>query len=178
MNDSIDSRPIPDSPLPLQHIFKQQISHISFTPTTTNAIQHLNNNAKNTNSSVILYSSNSVLCYSGKLPSSVKLKLLYAYRSSLYGCELWDLWNKNIDTACVAWRKALRRVWNLHIVIFCLNCLMLSLYSMLYANERYLLLLSVFIVTVTLLHCCSICNSSWSHDFTTTAQRFVIWFVI
>ena len=41
---------------------------------------------------------NSVLCYFGKLPSSVKLKLLYAYFSSLYGCELWDLWNNNIDT--------------------------------------------------------------------------------
>ena len=34
---------------------------------------------------------NSVLYYFGKLPSSVKLKLLYAYCSSLYGCELWDL---------------------------------------------------------------------------------------
>ena len=31
---------------------------------------------------------NSVLCYFGKLPSSVKSKLLYAYCSSLYGCEL------------------------------------------------------------------------------------------
>ena len=39
--------------------------------------------------------------------------MLYAYCSSLYGCELWDLWNKNIDTVCVAWRKALSRVWNL-----------------------------------------------------------------
>jgi len=44
---------------------------------------------------------NSVLCYFGKLPSSVKLKLLYADCSSLYGCELWDLWNKNIDAVCV-----------------------------------------------------------------------------
>jgi len=57
----------------------------------------------------------------------------------------------------IAWRKALRRVWNLpfntviHIVIFCLNCLMLALYATWYANECYLLLLSVFIVTVTLL---------------------------
>ena len=55
---------------------------------------------------------NYVLCYFGKLPSSVKLKLLYAYSSSLYGCELWDLWNKNIDRVSVALRKALRRAWN------------------------------------------------------------------
>jgi len=56
---------------------------------------------------------NNVLCYFGKLPSQVKSRLLYAYCSSLYGCELWDLWNSNIASVCVAWRKALRRVWNL-----------------------------------------------------------------
>ena len=56
---------------------------------------------------------NNVLCYFGKLPSQVKSSLLYAYCSSLYGCELWDLWNSNIANVCVAWRKALRRVWNL-----------------------------------------------------------------
>jgi len=56
---------------------------------------------------------NNVLCYSGKLPSQVNSRLLYAYCSSHYGCELWDLWNSNIANVCVAWRKALRRVWNL-----------------------------------------------------------------
>jgi len=56
---------------------------------------------------------NSVLCYFEKLPSFVKSKLLYAYCGSLCGSELWDLWNNNTDTVCVAWRKALRRVWNL-----------------------------------------------------------------
>jgi len=51
---------------------------------------------------------NNVLCYFGKLLSCVKSKLLYAYCSSIYGCELWDLWNNNIGNVCVAWRKALR----------------------------------------------------------------------
>ena len=41
---------------------------------------------------------NSVLCNFRKLPSSVKLKLIYAFCSSFNGCALWDLWNKNIDT--------------------------------------------------------------------------------
>jgi len=31
----------------------------------------------------------------------------------LYGCELWLLTKYNIDALCVAWRKALRRIWNL-----------------------------------------------------------------
>jgi len=98
---------------------------------------------------------NSVLCYFGKLPSFVKSKLLYAYCSSLYGCELWDLWNNNIDIICVAWRKAFRRVWNLPFNTHCDILYELSnirfLYSMLYANECYLLLLGVLIVTAILL---------------------------
>jgi len=52
---------------------------------------------------------NNVLCYFGKLPAWVKSKLLYAYCSSLYGCELLDLWDGTITSVCVA----LRRVWNL-----------------------------------------------------------------
>ena len=31
---------------------------------------------------------NTVLCYFGKLPASTKLKLINAYCSSFYGCEL------------------------------------------------------------------------------------------
>ena len=56
---------------------------------------------------------NTVLCYFGKLPSCVKSKLLYTYCGSLYGCELWDSFNNTISSVCVAWRKALRKVWNL-----------------------------------------------------------------
>jgi len=62
------------------------------------------------------------LCYFGKLPSQVKSKLLCAYSSSLYGCELWDLWNSNIANVCVcvsvAWRKASRRACNLPLSYF------------------------------------------------------------
>ena len=97
---------------------------------------------------------NSVLCYSGKLPSAVKLKLLYAYCSSLYGCELWDLWNKNIDTVCVAWRKALRRVWNLpfntHCDILCELSNTLPVLDVIMQTSVVFLLLSV-LVTVALL---------------------------
>jgi len=44
---------------------------------------------------------NNVLCHFGKSPSGIKSKLLYAYCSSLYGCESWDLWNGTIDNVCV-----------------------------------------------------------------------------
>jgi len=65
--------------------------------------------------------------------------------------ELWDLWNKNIDTV---WRKALRKVWNLPFNTHC--DILFELSNALpvcdvICNECYLLSLSVFIVTVTLL---------------------------
>ena len=56
---------------------------------------------------------NNVLCYFGKLPAAVKLKLMFAYCSCYYGCELWDLSNGCINNVCVTWRKGLRRVWRL-----------------------------------------------------------------
>jgi len=50
-----------------------------------------------------------ISCF-GKLTSAVKLKLLYAYCSSYYGCELWDMSNGCVNYVCVTWRKGLRRV--------------------------------------------------------------------
>jgi len=38
---------------------------------------------------------------------------LYAYCTSIYGAELWALNSSNIETFCVAWRKALRRILQL-----------------------------------------------------------------
>jgi hypothetical protein len=56
---------------------------------------------------------NNVLCYFGKLGPHIKSKLFHSYCSSMYGCELWLLNAAHINDFCVAWRKALRRVWNL-----------------------------------------------------------------
>ena len=41
------------------------------------------------------------------------LKLLYSYRRSLYGCELWSLDTPELQSICVSWRRALKRVWHL-----------------------------------------------------------------
>ena len=56
---------------------------------------------------------NDVLCYFGGLGPVTKLRLLKAYCSSYYGCELWDLSCKAVDDFCIMWRKGLQRVWGL-----------------------------------------------------------------
>jgi hypothetical protein len=56
---------------------------------------------------------NNVLCFFNKLDLLVKLKLFKSYCSSMYGCELWDLNNRSVEDFCIAWRKALRRIFNI-----------------------------------------------------------------
>jgi len=56
---------------------------------------------------------NEMLCYFRNLGVSTKLNLLYSYCSSLYGTELWDLSNSDFECICIAWRKALKRVYSL-----------------------------------------------------------------
>ena len=56
---------------------------------------------------------NNVLCFFSKVDTSVKVELFTAYCSSLYRCELWALGYGDIESICVAWRKALRRILNL-----------------------------------------------------------------
>ncbi len=55
---------------------------------------------------------NNVLCYFCKLSPSVRYNLFRSYCTSLYGCELWLLDNNSIDDLCIAWRKGLRKIWN------------------------------------------------------------------
>jgi len=56
---------------------------------------------------------NNVLCFFNKLNTMIKLKLFKSYCTSVYGAELWALDSANIETFCVAWRKALRRILQL-----------------------------------------------------------------
>jgi len=56
---------------------------------------------------------NNVLYFFNKLNTTVKLKLFKSYCTSIYGAELWLLDGANIETFCVAWRKALRRILQL-----------------------------------------------------------------
>lgn len=43
---------------------------------------------------------NNVICYFDRLDSATKLKLLKAYCSSYYECEIWNLLNPDIGDRC------------------------------------------------------------------------------
>jgi len=53
---------------------------------------------------------NNMLCTFYQLDSVVKNQLIKSYCLSLYGCELWDLKNPNVENICKAWRSGLKRV--------------------------------------------------------------------
>ena len=54
---------------------------------------------------------NNILCNFRKVDCSTKIRLVKAYCTSLYGCELWDLSNNCIENICTAWRRGIRQVW-------------------------------------------------------------------
>ena len=56
---------------------------------------------------------NDTLCYFRNLTSFVRYNLFRSYCTSFYGCELWSLDNSRIEDLCIAWRKGLRRAWNI-----------------------------------------------------------------
>ena len=62
---------------------------------------------------------NNVISYFRNVNSFVKIRLLKSYCSSLYGCELWNLYDGSIDKVCVAWRKGLRNVFHLPLTTSC-----------------------------------------------------------
>ena len=76
---------------------------------------------------------NNVLCFFQKLCSAVKYKLFQSYCTSFYGCELWDLACDKMADFCTAWRKGVRRVWNVppdtHCYILPLLCECLPVYD-------------------------------------------------
>ena len=56
---------------------------------------------------------NRVLYNFRKVDCQTKTRLVIAYCTSFYGAELWDLSQNNIESICIAWRKGIRRVWQL-----------------------------------------------------------------
>ena len=53
------------------------------------------------------------MCSFSTLDSITKDRLFASYCSSFYGCELWDLSNKELENFCITWRKGARRIWTL-----------------------------------------------------------------
>ena len=73
---------------------------------------------------------NNLFCNFWKCDPFVKLKLLRNLCCDFYGSYLWDLSHPNIDDVCIAWRKGLRRLFDLpyrtHSVTLTPLCDMLS----------------------------------------------------
>jgi len=57
---------------------------------------------------------NNVLCQFSNCDAFVKLRQLdYCAIFAAIGCTLWDLAHSSINDSCIAWRKALKRMWGL-----------------------------------------------------------------
>ena len=54
---------------------------------------------------------NNVICYFGNLSSYVKQCLFNVCCTSFFGSKLWPLDRREIETLCIAWRRAVRRIW-------------------------------------------------------------------
>jgi hypothetical protein len=51
---------------------------------------------------------NKVLCLFSKLDTVTRNRLFTSYCSSFYGCEFWDLCNKEVAALCTTWMKGAR----------------------------------------------------------------------
>lgn len=56
---------------------------------------------------------NSILCNFRNVDCSTKIRLVKAFCTSFYGCELWNMSNNSIENICTAWRCGIRQVWRL-----------------------------------------------------------------
>ena len=63
---------------------------------------------------------NNFICQFQNIDVLVKNELFKTYCSSHYGSELWDLTNCRTEDYCIAWRKALRKIWQLPYNASCL----------------------------------------------------------
>jgi hypothetical protein len=63
---------------------------------------------------------NNFICQFQNIGVLIKNDLFKTYCSSHYGSELWDLTNCKIEDYCIAWRKALRKIWKLPYNASCL----------------------------------------------------------
>jgi hypothetical protein len=54
---------------------------------------------------------NKILCLFSNVNCCTKTKLVKSYCTSFYGAEIWDLSNSAIESINTAWRKGIRRVW-------------------------------------------------------------------
>jgi hypothetical protein len=56
---------------------------------------------------------NKILCNFRNVNCLTKTRLVKAYCTSFYGAEIWDLSHSGIESICTAWRKGIRRIWQI-----------------------------------------------------------------
>ncbi len=55
----------------------------------------------------------------GHIHPYVHCKFFKQYSCSFYGSPLWLLSSQGVSDACIAWRKALRKIWKLSPITHC-----------------------------------------------------------
>ena len=102
-------------PLPRFHVGGKAIEIVDRWPHLGHIITETLSDIADVNNrrNILVGQINNVLCYFGNLGSVTKVKLLKAYCSSYYGCELWDMWDGETEVFCKAWRQGQRAVWKL-----------------------------------------------------------------
>ena len=68
-------------------------------------------NPTHTHSPHVYLPVNNVLCYFPTLTADVRYKLFRSYCSSIFGYELWQFDDVNVNTFFTAWWRGFRRVW-------------------------------------------------------------------
>ena len=78
---------------------------------------------------------NNVLCYFNTRNSHTKYRLFQSYCTRFYGCELWCMLDDEVQGLCTAWRKSIRKIWELpyrtHSYLLTLSCCCLPLFDQL-----------------------------------------------
>ena len=66
---------------------------------------------------------NGVLAKFGDAIPEVLMKLTDVHCNHLYGCQAWQLFDKDVEQIAITWHRAIRRIWNLpansHRVLLC-----------------------------------------------------------
>ena len=102
-----------NKPIPVFYIGGNVIQYVNEWPHLGHIISVNCDDAKDIMSrrSSLIGQINNILCNFRKVDCSTKIRLVKAYCTSLYGCELWDLSNNCIENICTAWRRGIRQVW-------------------------------------------------------------------
>src|SRR5258706_30423 len=100
---------------PVFYIGKERIENVSSWPHLGNILSETQNDEQSIiwRKNIFIGQANDVLCFFKKLKPSIKIRLLYAYCSSLYGSVLWDISHVEINRLSSAWGRAIKVIWKL-----------------------------------------------------------------